>query len=267
MSVYALLTISWMFCRMIGRVSMGHSMLFSLPAYFSAIGYAYSTELAVQLFFIGILLTTLSYFIFSEYTGRTAFVFLTLVLSIFVWLTIPKLVVRVDSYLVGGEVGFDYPTLGIEIVHSLSAFSLILFYLLYIGIQESKMGFMMIAIGDDETASKAIGINTRKVKLTAMFLSSSASALAGLIYAFEFGHVSPQIFSIEVSIFPFIATLISSGNPFLSVISSFVLVFLTRMLNSAYPGLMGLFYAVVLVLSPKIGRWVYAKGKKLVEED
>jgi len=252
---------------MIGRISMGHAMLFSLPAYLSAIGYAYSIELAVYLFFIGIFLTTLAYFIFSEYTGRTAFVFLTLVLSILVWLTMPKLVVVADGYLLGGEVGFDYPALSVRTMHLFSAVFLLLFYLLYTSIEESKMGFMMIAIGDDETASKAIGINTRKIKFIAMLLSSSTSALAGLIYAFEFGHVSPQIFSIEVSIFPFIATLISSGNPFLSVISSLILVLLTRMLNSAYPGLMGLFYAVVLILSPKIGRWVYAKGKKLVEED
>lgn len=267
MTVYAVLTISWLFSRMVGRISMGHSVLFALPAYLAAAGYTHSPELSIQLFLAGIAVTTITFFAFSELAGRTAFVFLTLVISIILWVSIPKIVVQEGGYILGGEVGFAFPNLSAGVTHLLATLILVSSYTLLRITERSRLGYMMVAVGDDETASKAVGINTRKVKFTAMMISSLISASAGLLYAFEFGHISPESFSIEVSVFPFIASLLSAGNPFLSVLSSFALVYMTRVLNSIYPGLMGVFYAIVLILSPKLGRWVYAKGKKLVKED
>jgi len=267
MAIYALLTISWLFSRKIGRISMGHSMIFGLPAYLSSMGYVFSAELSAQLFIAGILINTALYYLFSEYTGRTAFVFLTLIFSIFLWLLFPKITVHQDEYILGGEVGFAFLNLDQKIMHTIAGVMLVTFYITLRLIERSKLGYMMTSVGDDETASKAVGINVRHVKIITIFLSSVSGGIAGLLYVLEFGHVSPQIFSVEVSIFPFIATLISAGNPFISVIVSFVLVYMTRVLNSIYPGLMGIFYAFMLILSPKIGRWIYAKGKRLVEED
>ncbi len=267
MAIYATLTISWMFSRMVGRISMGHSALFALPAYLAALGYTHSPELSIQMFLAGVTVTAVTFFAFSELVGRTAFVFLTLVFSVILWVIVPKVVVQEGGYLLGGEVGFSFPNPAQEQVHILATVVLISSYILLRISEKSRLGYMMAAVGDDETASKAVGINTMRVKFAAMFISSAISSIAGLLYAFEFGHISPESFSIEVSVFPFIASLLSAGNPFLSILSSFTLVYLTRVLNSIYPGLMGVFYAIVLILSPKLGRWVYAKGKKLVEED
>ncbi len=267
MSVYAALTVSWLLTRMVGRISMGHSALFALPVYLSAIGYTQSAELSVQLFIAGTFAAAVLFFVFSELVGRTAFVFLTLVFSIFLWVTIPKVTVHRDGYILGGEVGFSFPNLDQGSIHLIATLLLLLSYTVLRVTESSRLGYMMIAVGDDETASKAVGINTRVVKFSAVMLSSLISAFSGLVYAFEFGHVSPESFSIEVSVFPFIASLISAGNPFGSILSSFALVYMTRVLNSIYPGLMGVFYALVLIASPRLGRWVYAKGKRLVEED
>ncbi|WP_456477994.1 branched-chain amino acid ABC transporter permease [Geoglobus ahangari] len=267
MSIYAMITISWSFTRMIGRISMGHSVLFALPAYLASMGYAFSHELAIQLFLAGFAVSVLSFYVFSELVGRTAFVFLTLVLSIFLWVSVPKLVVQQGDYLLGGEVGFAFPNLEQGMLHALTTVCLLSSFVLLRLAERSRFGYMMAAVGDDETASKAVGVNVRRVKLAAILISASISAAAGLLYGLEFGHLSPESFSIEVSVFPFIASLLSAGNPFLSVITSFALVYATRVLNSAYPGLMGIFYALVLIASPRLGRWIYAKGKRLVEED
>lgn len=266
MVIYAIITISWNLMKTIGRLSMGHALLFGLPAYASAIGYQYSVELSVYLFSITVLVSGILFFVFSKITGRTAFVFLTLIASIMLWVLTPKIVIEKGGFLTGGEVGFDFFNLSTDSIFILSVISLILAYTLASRILSSKFGYFMRAIGDDETASKAVGINVDRVKLITILYSSALSGFAGLLYALDFGHVSYDVFSVEISIFPFVASLLSGGNLFLSVLSSFFLVFLKRSLNSLYPGLMDVFYALVLVFSPKIGGFVYVKGKKFIKK-
>ncbi len=245
---------------------MGHSFLLGLPIFLGSAGYNLSSVLSLQLFLVGCFISFILFYIFTELTGRTAFVFLTLVFSLFVWIASPKFSFQNNGYLLGGEVGFSFPVLTQKELHILAGASLVIIFTLFRLIEHSRLGYLMRAVGDDETASKAIGINLRKVKAISVFLSGFSAWIAGLVYGFEFGHVSPEIFSIEFSVFPFIASLLSAGNPFVSVFSSFVLVFLSKTLNSLYPGLAGILYGSVLVLSPKIGRWTYAKGKRLDEK-
>ncbi len=266
MSIYALLTISWLFMKKIGRISIGHSFLFGFPVFAGSAGYIFSTELSMQLFLAGSVLSFFLFYLFSELTGRTAFVFLTLVFSIFVWVASPKLVFEKEGYLAGGEVGFSFPTLPQKELHITATLVLVLIFILYRYVERSRSGYFMQAVGDDETSSKAVGINLRKTKALSIILSCISAWSAGVIYGLEFGHISPEIFSIEISVFPFIASLIGAGNPLLSVFSSFALVYLSKILNSIYPGLMGIIYSVILILSPKIGRWVYVKGKRLGEK-
>ena len=245
---------------------MGHSFLFGFPVFAGAAGYTFSAELFIQLFLAGCVLSFLIFYLFSELTGRTAFVFLTLVFSIFVWVASPKLVFEKDGYLTGGEVGFSFPAITQSRLHITAILILVVIFVLYRYVEKSRIGYFMQAIGDYETSSRAVGINLRKTKALSVLLSCVPAWSAGLIYGFEFGHISPEIFSIEISVFPFIASLVGAGNPLLSVFSSFALVYLSKILNSIYPGLMGIVYSLILILSPKIGRWVYVKGKRLGEK-
>lgn len=266
MAIYANITISWNLMKTIGRLSMGHALLFGLPAYISAMGYQYSVEMSLYLFPLTVILSGILFFVFSKITGRTAFVFLTLIASIMLWVLTPKIVIEKDGVLIGGEVGFDFFNIHSDGIFVLSVISLIVIYLFSAEIISSRFGYFMKAVGDDETASKAVGINVDKVKLITIVYSSVLAGFAGLLYALDFGHVSYEVFSVEISIFPFVASLLSGGNLFLSVLSSFFLIFLKRSLNSIYPGLMDVFYALVLVFSPKIGGFVYVKGKKFIKK-
>ncbi len=266
MAIYAMITISWNLMKTIGRLSMGHAMLFALPAYLSAIALNFSFEASIYVFFISTIFLSILFYFFSKFTGRTAFVFLSLVISILLWISIPRIVIRKNGYLIGGEVGFNFYSVSTQQIFFISAISLVLAYVFSSFILSSKLGYFMKAVGDDETASKAVGINVDKVKFLTMLFSTSISSLSGLLYALNFGHISYDVFSVEISIFPFVASLLSAGNLFLSVISSFFLIFLTRSLNSIYPSLMDVFYALILIFSPRIGGFVYVKSKKFVEE-
>ena len=82
-----------------------------------------------------------------------------------------------------------------------------LFLLLCIGIifvtvrlQHSRLGRAFVAIREDEIAAKAMGINTRNIKLLAFAMGASFGGVAGSMFASFQGFVSPESFSLTESI-------------------------------------------------------------------
>jgi len=82
-----------------------------------------------------------------------------------------------------------------------------LFLLLCIGViffstrlQDSRLGRAWVAIREDEIAAKAMGINTRNVKLLAFAMGASFGGIAGAMFGSFQGFVSPESFSLTESI-------------------------------------------------------------------
>jgi branched-chain amino acid transport system permease protein len=69
-----------------------------------------------------------------------------------------------------------------------------------IRLQDSRLGRAFIAIREDEVAAKAMGINTRNVKLLAFALGASFGGVAGTMFAAFQGYISPEAFSLNESI-------------------------------------------------------------------
>jgi len=67
-------------------------------------------------------------------------------------------------------------------------------------LQHSRLGRAWIAIREDETAAKAMGINTRNIKLLAFAMGASFGGVAGAMFAAFQGFVSPESFSLTESI-------------------------------------------------------------------
>ena len=61
-------------------------------------------------------------------------------------------------------------------------------------LQHSRLGRAWVAIREDEIAAKAMGINTRNVKLLAFALGASCGGVAGGLFAGFQGFVSPESF-------------------------------------------------------------------------
>lgn len=89
--------------------------------------------------------------------------------------------------------------------------SLQLYYYLFLAItlliivvcmrlQNSRLGRAWTAIRDDEIAAKAMGINTRNVKLLAFALGASFGGVSGAMFAAFQGFVSPESFGLMESI-------------------------------------------------------------------
>ena len=61
-------------------------------------------------------------------------------------------------------------------------------------LQNSRLGRAFVAIREDEIAAKAMGINTRNVKLLAFAMGASFGGIAGGLFASFQGFVSPESF-------------------------------------------------------------------------
>jgi branched-chain amino acid transport system permease protein len=69
-----------------------------------------------------------------------------------------------------------------------------------IRLQHSRLGRAWVAIREDEIAAKAMGINTRNIKLLAFAMGASFGGVAGAMFAAFQGFVSPESFSLTESI-------------------------------------------------------------------
>ena len=67
-------------------------------------------------------------------------------------------------------------------------------------LQHSRLGRAWVAIREDEIAAKAMGINTRNVKLLAFSMGASFGGVAGAMFAAFQGFVSPESFALTESI-------------------------------------------------------------------
>lgn len=76
----------------------------------------------------------------------------------------------------------------------------IVIIVLTIRLQDSRLGRAWMAIREDEIAAKAMGINTRNVKLLAFAMGASFGGVAGAMFAAFQGFVSPESFTLMESI-------------------------------------------------------------------
>ena len=115
--------------------------------------------------------------------------------------------IRIFGVSLAGEAGSNATVLvGSYAMPSVNAYYF-LFLFLCIAIifvtarlQHSRLGRAWVAIREDEIAAKAMGINTRNVKLLAFTMGASFGGVAGAMFASFQGFVSPESFSLTESI-------------------------------------------------------------------
>jgi branched-chain amino acid transport system permease protein len=67
-------------------------------------------------------------------------------------------------------------------------------------LEKSRIGRAWMAVREDEIAAKAMGINTRNMKLLAFAMGATFGGIAGTMFAAFQGFVSPESFKLEESI-------------------------------------------------------------------
>ncbi len=118
----------------------------------------------------------------------------------------PKGLDRIDSItFLGLDLGQPLRLLGWELA------SVTLYYYFFLALvvisvvvchrlANSRTGRAWMAIREDETAAKAMGINTRNFKLMAFGMGASFGGVSGVMFAGFQGFVSPESFSLQESV-------------------------------------------------------------------
>jgi branched-chain amino acid transport system permease protein len=118
----------------------------------------------------------------------------------------PKGIDQIDSvHVLGHSLGKPLQVGGFEVASVSLYFYLFLALVLFAilvshRIQHSRIGRAWMAIREDEIAAKAMGLNTRNLKLLAFGMGATFGGVSGAMFASFQGFVSPESFSLMESV-------------------------------------------------------------------
>jgi len=118
----------------------------------------------------------------------------------------PQGIAQIDPFRLGGlDFSKDHGVLGVVVSGPMKYYWLLLAVLVIVivinvRLQNSRIGRAWEAIREDEIAARAMGINTRNVKLLAFAMGASFGGIAGGMFAAIQGFVSPESFVLVESI-------------------------------------------------------------------
>ncbi|MEV0249333.1 ABC transporter permease [Nocardia sp. NPDC050712] len=153
-----------------------------------------------------------------------------------------------------GIFGIPVPTLfGHEFTDAAEVFLLDLVFLaialaVIVGIQRSRLGTALRAIGADEVAARSSGVPVRDYKALAFAISAVFSGIAGALLAHQYSYIDPTVFNLPMSLL--IVTILvlgGTGSPYGAVLGAVVLIGVPEALRLA-PEARILLYGVTLLL-------------------
>ncbi len=153
----------------------------------------------------------------------------------------------------------------------------ILIYLLMKKIDNSKMGFALKTIREDEDAAAAIGINPTKYKIMAVVISAMVAGLVGFFYASYIRYIDPDLM-VQAKSTESVLPAVVGGAAYVEgpLIGGLIMIPLSEYLranfSSILPGINMLMYAVVLLVVIRfrpvgiLGWYMDSKVKVFVDE-
>ncbi len=118
----------------------------------------------------------------------------------------PKGIGQIDSVRIFGlDLGkrlelFGYDINSVSLYYYLFLVLVIFTVIICYRLQDSRIGRAWMAIREDEIAAKAMGINTRNMKLLAFGMGASFGGVSGAMFGAFQGFVSPESFSLMESV-------------------------------------------------------------------
>jgi branched-chain amino acid transport system permease protein len=117
----------------------------------------------------------------------------------------PKGIASIDDMNIFGlDLGKTHSLFGFDIPKVTNYYFLFLFLVIFAVIicyrlERSRIGRAWMAIREDEVAAKAMGINTRNLKLLAFGMGATFGGISGAMFATFQGFISPESFSLQES--------------------------------------------------------------------
>ncbi|MEP7057230.1 MAG: ABC transporter ATP-binding protein [Caldimonas sp.] len=117
----------------------------------------------------------------------------------------PKGIAQIDDmHIFGLDLGKTHSLFGFDIPKVTNYYFLFLVLVMFAVVicyrlERSRIGRAWMAIREDEVAAKAMGINTRNLKLLAFGMGATFGGISGAMFATFQGFISPESFSLQES--------------------------------------------------------------------
>ena len=137
----------------------------------------------------------------------------------------------------------------------IALFLMLVMILTSYAVKNSRLGFYLIGLREDQDAAESLGVKTTRCKLIALMISAFFTSIAGTFYAQYLQFIDPDsVFSIGISIeFPLITIIGGLGTVAGPIIGAFVLtpldVLLRGWLGGIYAGLSFIVYGLILMVA------------------
>lgn len=261
--VFAIYSMSWNILTYSGQASLGHAAFLGIGAYSSVLlvkNLGFPPLLAI---FIGPILAAVIGLALGIIVLRLREWFLAMVTFGFSLIVQAIIVDDRLRFLTDGWNGiFAKPLVSYTsnyqfINYYIIAAVAIGVYIITLIIYNSKLGYALKAIDENEALAKISGINTTFYKVFAFVISAYLAGVAGALYVHGITlFVSPEIFSVQNSFWPLIFTLAgglkTSEGP---ILGAFVIWIVWIQLSSfaGYLALLGIgcILAIIIIFAPK----------------
>ncbi len=216
-SIYAIVGVALLILTgFTGQASLGHAAFLAIGAYTTAYLQQFGVPFPVYFLTAG-LLTGIIGAIVGFPALRLHGIYLVIATISFA-LIVEEILARWESVTHGNEglrvktiqmlgttvprdsAGFYYLCMGVLIVVILGAINLL----------RSPTGRAFVAIRDSETAAKSMGINVSLYKVKSFAISAAITGLAGCLFAHKLTFISPEMFTLQLSI-EFIMVILIGG--------------------------------------------------------
>ena len=197
-----------------GQISIGHAAFFAIGAYMGAVASNHEIPLPVYLVGAGAF-TGLVGYLAGLPALRLHGIYLAIATLAFAFI-VEEILARWEAVTNGNEGMMLFEptvvgqTLGETSFYYLCLLVAVLVLLAAVNITRSPTGRAFLAIRDSETAARSMGIDTARYKTAAFAISAGFTGVAGVLYAHKLSFISPEMFSLLVSI-DFVMIIIIGG--------------------------------------------------------
>jgi branched-chain amino acid transport system permease protein len=215
--IYAIVGVSLMvLVGYTGQASLGHAAFLAIGAYTA--GFLQSKGIPFSIYFpLAGILTGLVGILVGFPALRLHGIYL-LIATISFSFIVEEILARWESVTHGNE-GMRVKSLeifgaeinrGSDYFYYLCLAVLVLTIIFTLNLMRSPTGRAFIAVRDSETAARSMGVDIAATKVRAFGLSAAITGLAGVLYAHKLSFISPEMFTLALSI-EFIMVIIIGG--------------------------------------------------------
>lgn len=238
-----------------GQLSLAHASFFGVGAYAAALSSSFAVPIVLQPLLVvaaAVILGAIVAIPTLRLSGLRLALVTLLFGELFVWL------INHTGSLTGGSQGITVMPLtmgGFDSAEPLHGYALaatvsLMATALCIQLARTQYGRRMLAVRDSELASASVGVPIVRTKIVAFVLSATLAGIAGWVYAYVVGFISPTTFDLFGSVNFLVAVILGgSGRVLGAWLGAVYIVLVPEIFNTiGYPNLFPIIGGGILIV-------------------